>query len=175
MNTFRYIHDLVMPAALGMLPAKMGTTPARAELMAIGLQESRFVYRTQQPEGPARSFWEFERIGVKGVLSHPATRDLATQVLRTLSYEATIDTAYEAIEHNDILACVFARLLLWSSPRALPEREDVQGGWTLYVACWRPGKERKDTWEEFYTSGWKIAEAPTSRSKRKHPTKGEAT
>lgn len=152
-----HIHAIVMPATLGLLPAKMDSVPARAMLLAIGLQESRFVYR-KQVGGPARSFWQFETAGVLGVLSHAASRPHIIEVLQAMGYDRTVAESHEAIAHNDILACAYARLLLWTSPRPLPQRDDAHGAWNYYLNCWRPGKPRGETWNEFYTQAWQLAE-----------------
>lgn len=144
--TAAYVRDFVLPAALSLLPKRMNTAPARAMLMAIGLQESRFQYRRQLGGGPARSFWEFEMGGINGVLQHPSTRLIITSVLGSMRYLPR--DCYVAIEHNDTLAAVFARLLLYTHPKPLPT--DADDAWVYYLATWRPGKPHRDTWDEFY-------------------------
>ena len=47
-----------------------------------------------------------------------------------------------ALEHDDVLAAAFGRLLLWTDPRAPPAVGDESGAWALYLRCWRPGKPR---------------------------------
>ena len=59
MTLEQVMRDAVRPA-LALLPAAMNTPQARCMLLAIGLQESRFVHR-RQIGGPARGFWQFER------------------------------------------------------------------------------------------------------------------
>lgn len=136
-----------MPAALAMLPAKMDSPEARALLVAIGLQESRFTHRRQQLNGPAHGFWQFESAGgVHGVLTHHATKPFIQPVLDALRYEPS--DCYYAIRDNDILACVFARLLLFSHPAPLPR--EAAAAWDYYLATWRPGKPRRDTWDGFF-------------------------
>ncbi len=78
------IMDDALRPAMALLPARMNTPAADCMLLAIGLQESRFVHR-RQIGGPARGFWQFEkgtrasRGGVWGVFLHAASRDhLAT-------------------------------------------------------------------------------------------------
>ena len=59
--------------ALAALPARMRSREAVVMLLAIGLQESLFKYRRQMANGPARGFWQFEKMGgVAGVLQHRA-------------------------------------------------------------------------------------------------------
>lgn len=151
-----YIHDFIVPAAYALLPEDMRTPAATAMLLSIGLQESRFVHR-RQVRGPARSFFQFERAGVRGVLTHPASQPHAHWALLSLSYPTSAWTAgacHAAIEHNDILATVFARLLLWTLPDPLPLRADADGAWQQYLDAWRPGKPRADAWPANYAAAW---------------------
>lgn len=126
-------------------------------LLAIGLQESRFLERRQLPVGPARGFWQFERGGgVHGVLEHPRTIEPVKHALRSLRYPYLASFGaereiWEALEHNDVLAAVFARLLLWTLPDPLPTAEQPSEAWRQYLAAWRPGKPHFDSWPTFYT------------------------
>ena len=43
--------------ALELFPKHMDSPQARVMLLSIGLQESRFEYRRQMGNGPARGFW----------------------------------------------------------------------------------------------------------------------
>lgn len=141
----------VLPVAYALLPPEMGSRTASAMLLAIGLQESAFRHR-RQISGPARGFWQFERGGVEGVLTHRASRDHATRVLEVLCYRgADVAAVHAALEHNDVLACVFARLLLWTLPGALPKDEHAEAdGWKQYLSAWRPGKPHRETWAGNY-------------------------
>lgn len=155
MSAIEYVQATVIPSAAALLPAKMDSAPARAMLLAIGLQESRFLHR-RQIGGPARGFWQFERGGgVSGVLRHPASRPLLGLALPELFYESA-ETGYlhEAIAHHDVLACVFARLLLWTLPGKLPERGEHDGSWEQYLDAWRPGKPHPSSWQDFYDQAW---------------------
>ncbi|WVM93520.1 hypothetical protein ULG90_06320 [Halopseudomonas pachastrellae] len=59
-------------AALSLLPDRMASPEAEVQMLAIGLQESRFEHR-HQIGGPAHSWWQMELGGgVRGVLTHPA-------------------------------------------------------------------------------------------------------
>jgi hypothetical protein len=147
----------VIPAAMGVLPAKMDSPKARAMLLAIGLQESRFMHRRQTNFGPARGFWQFEKIGVRGVCKHRMSMGPLNDALRYMRYESLIgQTAnlHYAIEDNDVLACVFARLLLYTVPNSLPDQLDNVGGWNQYIAGWNPGKPHPDTWQAFFVEAW---------------------
>lgn len=154
MSALAYVQNIILPTALSLLPAKMDSVPARAMLLAIGLQESRFEHR-EQIGGPARGFWQFEKGGgVHGVLEHPASQSLILAQLRSMAYDAKVETSYEAIVDNDVLACLFARLLLWTHPKALPARHDTDGAWHYYERTWRPGKPHRKTWDAFYEDAW---------------------
>ncbi len=121
----------------------MNSREARVLLLAIGFQESDFEARRQMNGGPARGFWQFERGGgVRGVLEHHSTRGIAAGLLGTLQYSG--DAVYDALEHNDVLACAFARLLLWTHPAPIPV--DAPSAWAYYAATWRPGRPRPDEW-----------------------------
>lgn len=136
--------------ALALLPAKMDTPAARVMLLAIGLQESRFVHR-RQIGGPARGFWQFEKGGgVRGVLTHASTREQAQLVSKARGVPATADAVYDALDKDDVLAAAFARLLLWSDPKALPALGDADASWALYLRTWRPGKPHPETWSDLY-------------------------
>ena len=136
-----------LPAALSLLPTRMDTTLARRYLLAIALQESRFEHR-RQISGPARGFFQFERGGVMGVMRHPATKDHLRAAVVALKYDAELADddigLHAAIEHNDVLACVLARLNLWWMPGPLPVDQD--SAWLYYLEAWRPGRPKPDTW-----------------------------
>jgi len=143
----------IKPAFL-MLPEKMVSVEAKAMLLSIGLQESRFKHR-KQINGPARGFWQFEVNGVRGILTHPQTRQTINKVLHRLQYYNNESlTIHPVLEHNDILAAVFARLNLWWLPQSLPGPNEVDLAWNQYIESWRPGKPHPETWEEFYTKSW---------------------
>lgn len=122
-------------------------------LLAIGLQESRFEHR-RQVGGPARGFWQFELGGIRGVLSHKASKEPAGGVLDALAYNRDPADSYQAIEHNDVLACCYARLLLWTLPDPLPKRGEADEGWRQYVEAWRPGKPHRATWDAYFEESW---------------------
>ena len=138
--------------ALSVLPERMDSTQARAMLLAVALQESGLRHRAQIG-GPARGFWQFEPIGVEGVRTHHSTGEFAVGINQTFLYSQ--DAVYRAIEHNDVLAAAYARLLLWSLPDALPGgRMDVDYGWSLYIKAWRPGKPHRDRWDGNWRAAW---------------------
>jgi hypothetical protein len=144
--------------ALALLPPKMDTPAARIMLLSIGQQESRFMYRYQkvagQPyvKGPARGFWQMERGGgVVGVMTHTATNEFAHAIcaIRNVPFDSVL--VHAALETDDVLAAVFARLLLWADYKPLPGvGASHDEAWDCYVRNWRPGKPKRETWDEFH-------------------------
>lgn len=156
------VHRHILPAAYSLLPPQMHTLEATAFLLTAGLQESKFLERRQvlaggRP-GPAAGLWQFERGGgVHGVLTHPTTSVLALDALWALHYHVTKSSAarvHAALEHNDVLAAVFARLLLWTLPAALPRRDQPELAWSQYLAAWQPGKPHPETWPDYHRIAW---------------------
>jgi hypothetical protein len=144
--------------ALALLPARMDSPEARIMLLAIGLQESRFMFRFQKVagkpylKGPAKSYWQFEEGGgVKGVMTHHATRLHAKDLCdaRGVPFDST--AIHHAMENDDVLAAGLARLLLFADPRKLPAvNASHEEAWDCYVRNWRPGKPHRHTWDEFH-------------------------
>ncbi len=145
-----YIIGQTITPGLLLLPARMDGRGARLMLLAIGLQESRFQYR-RQIKGPARGFWQFEKNGgVRGVLTHATTKAAAIGVCRERSVGPNESAVHAALEKDDLLACAFARLLLYSDPRPLPAPGEVANSWDCYLRNWRPGKPHRGSWDELY-------------------------
>ncbi|MDM0024063.1 hypothetical protein [Variovorax saccharolyticus] len=142
----------IVDPGLAMLPMSMDTPRARLMLLAIGRQESRFRYRRQTGNGPARGFWQFEQGGgVKGVMTHSATRGHAHRVCAERGVMWGRPNVWAALESDDLLAVCFARLLLFSDPKPLPAVGDYDAAWTLYAdRTWRPGKPHRETWNGYY-------------------------
>ncbi len=142
--------------AMALLPAALDTKKARALLMAICLQESGLTARAQivagGGKGPARGLAQFELGGgVRGVMTHPASRELAAKVCQDRRIGgATSSVVWAELERDDVLALAFARLLLLTDPRPLPELGDQAGAWSYYVRNWRPGKPHPNRWPANY-------------------------
>lgn len=154
-KTIQEVRKNIIAPAMKLLPAKMASVKSEAMLIAIGLQESRLHYR-KQIGGPAKGLWQFEKGGgVRGVMTHPSSVAYAKEILKERGYESTVQAAYDALEHDDILACVFARLLLWTDALPLPELEQSRRSWNLYLRVWRPGKPHESTWPDFYDASCK--------------------
>lgn len=156
------IFDTAILPALLLLPAKMDSQKARLMLLAIGLQESRFEYRRQIGNGPARGFWQFERGtkasrgGVWGVYLHEASRNLLGKLCLDRDCAFDPHAIWERIETDDVLAAGVARLMLWTSAKALPDVDDEQGGWAYYLDTWRPGKPHPETWPALWAKAKEV-------------------
>lgn len=154
----------VIPAALELLPPAMRAKESIGLLTAIAWQESRAKHRRQivivdgkELPGKAMGFLQFEELGAtKGVLAHRATAGPARDFLVALGYprDLTVRQVWERLEHNDVLACGFGRLLLWTLPQPLPRADQQPDGWIQYYAAWRPGKPHPETWGTAWQYGW---------------------
>lgn len=148
--TLDEITQQAIEPAYALLPTRMRSQEATLMLLAIGLQESRFLHR-RQIGGPARGYLQFERDGgVRGVLMHPASRPHALAVCAARGVRPVAADVYAALEHDDVLAAGFARLLLYSDPAPLPALGDEAGAWAYYLRNWRPGKPHPQTWPKLY-------------------------
>lgn len=140
------ILDSIIRPALQMLPAHMRGIEAEQMLLAIGYQESKFIFR-RQLGGPARGFWQFETNGVAGVLGHFSSGRIAEDMLTNMAWPKTISHIHAGLEYGDIMACIFARLLLYTDSEPLPDlRDDPEMGWAIYLRTWRPAKPHHDMW-----------------------------
>lgn len=150
---------LIERAYREVLPGRFADPRATVLMLAIGLQESRFRERIQlvgsppRPTGPARGFWQFERGGgVVGVMSHNASARFARAVcaIESQAFDAASIHTRLGTASGDVMAAAFARLLLWTDPRALPAIGDEQGAWDYYLRLWRPGRPHRSTWTSLY-------------------------
>lgn len=150
--TLSEIRERAIAPALALLPARMRSDAAEVLLLAIGLQESGLIHR-HQIGGPAHGLLQFERGGgVRGVMTHPASKDHAARICVERGVEPTVVDAFDAIEFDDVLAMAFGRLLLWTDPKPLPDVQDVNGAWDLYLRVWRPGKPHRHTRDRHYAA-----------------------
>lgn len=157
-NLLQRIQRDVITPALALLPDKFDTPAVRVLMLAIGLQESELIHRWQivdkrDPDirGPARGLWQFERMGgVAGVMTHRGTKDYARAVcaLRGIPFER--GAVWRALADDDILAAVFARLLILSDPRPVPGIGKGGAAWDYYLRNWRPGKPHPSKWSGNY-------------------------
>lgn len=147
------VYDLILQPLFSVLPDKMNSVEAKAMLLAIGMQESRFKARKQH-NGPAMGFWQFESAGILGVMHHHATQEYAEALLGLLVIADQDAVVYRAMQYNDFIAAGFARLLLWALPHSLPTRDEPEKGWEQYLQAWRPGRPHKETWEMCWSEAW---------------------
>lgn len=151
--------------AFRILPPPLDSPQARVMLLAIGLQESRFMHRFQKVvghpyvKGPARGFWQFElgseasRGGVWGVCLHDASRFWVWHLCGKRGVPFRPDAIHQAIETDDVLAAGLARLLLFTDRRPLPAANAPhEEAWQYYLHNWRPGKPHRHTWDEFHSA-----------------------
>lgn len=161
MKPGHFLTEVIEPG-LQLLAEIGGPAPsdaARRMLLVIALQESgpklaaRYQGSPAATPGPARGWWQFEQGGgVRGVLDHTASRAWAAQACEACEVVRQPAAVWRALEGHDVLACVFARLLLWTDPNPLPTRE--QAAWAYYLRNWRPGKPHASVWPR----NWKTAE-----------------
>lgn len=138
-----------------LLPMKMDSPFARINQAAIGQQESGYLVRRQYGNGPARGYWQFEEGGgVKGVMEHKATSELARSVCHARGVPFVRRTVWEALETDDVLAAAFCRLLMWTDSGKLPTNE--ADGWAMYARTWRPGKPHPDKWPASWKFGLSV-------------------
>jgi len=127
-------------------------------LLAIALQESNLSARIQGPNdaGPARSFWQFEKIGVVDVFQR---QKQPLQVMcSALVLPCEPGKLHLMMAYNDAIACVIARLTLRLDHRPLAIANTPHDAWDYYVKNWRPGKPHRDRWDG---RSWPIACATT--------------
>lgn len=150
------VHDLILPRAL---EGRFRSARADVQLLAIGLQESKFKYRRQMGNGPAKGLWQFERGGgCAGVLRHPSSKSYMEHACREHGVAPTAAGLWNALETDDLLACKAARLLLWTDPSPLPALGDVWGAWEYYKRNWRPGKPHPEFWAANYAAALRVAQ-----------------
>ena len=155
MTPIQILHGPVKDA-LAVFPPHMTSNEAHVLLLAIGLQESRFTTR-RQIKGPARGFWQFEKNGgVKGVLTHASSKEHAEQICDFCLVEPDVGLVYRSLETDDVLAAGFARLLLYTDPKPLPEVGDFRGAWDYYIRTWRPGEPHRHTWDQLYAQAMDV-------------------
>lgn len=154
--------EIGITPALNLLPETMDSVEAQALLLAIALQESECEHRRQHPDGPGRSYYQYEpkeNQALAGVLRHPKTALHAANMCRVLDIEHTTRAVYTASEFHDVLASAFARLLLWTDPTPLPKAHEIDLGWNHYLSCWQPGHARPERWPSRFVRAWEIVRA----------------
>lgn len=141
----------VIAPALALLPPGLGGVRAEVMLLAIGQQESGFQKR--RPDlGPERGYWrscpDDDQVGA--VLRHPATAALAVAACDTRQVPPIEERVFTALEHDDLLSAVFARLRLHIEGERLPPLGEVGDAWSLYCSAWRPAEPDRPRWDQSY-------------------------
>ena len=160
------LHSFLLPACKPLFPEHLMDSNAQAMMLAIGLQESDLKHRQQligrnrnwwqSINGPATGFWQFEKIGIKGVIEHRTAGPMFKTVCDLLGYPTNVNVIHKAVINNDILAVALARCLLWMVPEKLPGVGEAAKAWDQYLSAWRPGKPSPLRWEDRYILAWDI-------------------
>jgi len=142
MDTHTAYKLFVDPVARLPLDTRRPPRDPRADrlILATMVQESDISDRIQGPgdRGPARSFAQFEQIGVTDVLTRTRTGAIARLVCSTLAIAPTPEYVFNVMAWNDTLCVCFSRLNYWNSRLPLPSAEEQ--GWQCYQQTWRPGR-----------------------------------
>lgn len=165
MNLDSFFHRVIQPSLYycfeerGLLAPRWDTHSSHVLLLAIALHESGLKHR-HQINGPALGWWQFEPSGgIKQILttSAPARRALEDFGFNPHNFTEVCS----AVEFNDTISTIFARLLLFSDPFPIPAAPAAQiadphdpspyakGSFNYYNRTWQPGKPRE---EDFYKS-----------------------
>lgn len=149
--TLQGIRRTAIWPALKLLPEGLGGERAEVILLAIGLQESGFEHR-RPAFGPQRGFWRAAPVSgmVGAVLRHPAGAGLAVEVCDARRVPPIDERIHAALEHDDVLAAAFARLLLHIEGERPPPLGDVAEAWSLYCRAWRPAAPQRQAWDRNY-------------------------
>lgn len=149
--TIETVHKQIVLPALHELPTKMTSLPAITQLLATGGQESGYITRLQLGNGPAHGLWQFELNGVSAVLKNKNSHGYLVGYLQSQTHiDISAPNIYQAIQTDDITACVVARLMYWCDPTPLPKFGDEEAAWQYYLRNWRPGKPDRSRWAYWY-------------------------
>lgn len=141
-----------MDYAFALLPLEMDTDLARLQVFATGIQESNFEVRRQANNGPAVGFFQFERVGIQGVMEHKKSGPLLRKLCEKFDVVFNVEHIWTALQspRYDALAICIARLNYWISPLAMPSAGNMKQAWEMYQKTWRPGKPHSEKWIESY-------------------------
>lgn len=124
-------------------------------LLVVGRHESGFLERDQidakKAIGPALGLWQFERIGYRGVRTHPATSKAVEHARKLLDIPDDDEGGWRALAYCDLWACVLARALLRTVPKELPYFARADVGYSQYDWSWRPSAKRPAAWNTAWT------------------------
>lgn len=164
-------------AGLKLCPPPLTSDAARVLLYATSREENparspRQIIKNPKtgeltPTGPAAGDYQFEqggpvsKAGVWGVLNHYKVGPWAAYACKARGVDPTPAAVFAAIQHDPVLAAALARLLYYSSPKALPKVGDEAGAWAIYLNTWRPGayarqpEELRAKWRKSYADAMK--------------------
>ena len=97
----------VLPSAYALLPPPMQSDELSALLIAIGLQQSRFMKRRPETASACRGFWFLEPKHLAEIFRYSVARGPLVQAAHRLRYSVLMmDRAevLQAVEHNDTLS-----------------------------------------------------------------------
>jgi hypothetical protein len=152
------LHNAVNPALLA-LPRAMDTDAARVQLLATGLQESGFHFRSDKrvghpySTGPERGFWRIKRTAIAMLLLHEASRQQLIVLCASRPQRVPLDDTliHARVEFDDVLSAGVARLIYWADPRPLPLlNAPAAEGWDCYLRNWKPEMPRRETWDSHH-------------------------
>src|SRR5262245_38910235 len=114
MDSVRFMREIVRPGLIFCTGACGVPSDDRAIVLAMAIagQESDWSARLQHG-GPARSYWQFEGAGGGVGQLFQVTPTQLGAVCRSLEIPYDVNTVFQAMAWNDLLACSMARLLLW--------------------------------------------------------------
>lgn len=148
--------DVAVASPDGRPAPKLSGREAYVLLLAIAHQESGVTHRCQlvgRAKRPAphlaTGLWQFERIGVRGVLENTRSAPFCRAAIGIAgSYPpGTVERIHELLMWNDQLAAVLARALLYTDPKPLPAlTASADETFAYYVRNWRPGKPARERW-----------------------------
>lgn len=161
MTPLRLLVNAIAPALAELSTGGIPDSPAARRLMlAIALQESGLEHRRQvssdgEEDGPATSYWQFEKGGgCRGVLTHRVVAPHMRWVCGAYDVEPTERALWTAMQFNDIVAASAARLLVYTLPGQLPTT--AAEGWAQYLEAWRPGKPHPKTWAAHWATAERV-------------------
>lgn len=151
MNGLHVALEGFIEPALVLLPPRLTSYDARVLLLAVALQETHLVFRTQKTgrpydKGPGRGLWFQERPSVERVMTDRNAKDAAIELCKDRGVPYDCALVHAKLEYDDTLAAGFARLLFFVDPKPLPKLSETVEGWETYLRCWRPAKQRLDDW-----------------------------
>lgn len=165
MTPLRLVATAINPACAELAArGVVDSVAARRFLLTIALQESRLLNRRQvgsdgHEDGPAASFWQFEKGGgCRGILRHKMSAPHIRAICADFNIEPTEQALWEGMRYQDIVAAAAARLLVFTLPGALPTT--AAEGWAQYLDAWRPGKPHPSTWAGHWATASKTVGAP---------------